>query len=233
MEHNINTKDGVLAFELVRRKMKHIRIRVTGGKRVVVSAPYRCGERVIHAFVRDNEAFIRNRLCALEAQRREHYPAVYANGNSFSFLGERALLHVVPSIKASSVFKNGVLELRVPKGACPKAQFIRWMSRQARSLFAERLACLSPRFSNADGLAISVKRMLTRWGSINTVRRRLSLSVHMMRCDVELIDYVIAHELCHLACLSHSPAFYHALSQHFPHRKALDKRLEDFGLVDF
>jgi hypothetical protein len=233
MEHSLITKDGVLAFELVHRKMKHIRIRVTGGKRVVVSAPYRCGERVIHAFVRDNETFIRSRLCALEAQRREHYPAFYADGNGFSFLGERALLRVVPSIKASSVFKNGVLELRVPKGACPKAQFISWMSRQARRMFAERLACLSPGFANANGLNISVKRMLTRWGSINTFRRRLSLSVHLMRCDVELIDYVIAHELCHLACLNHSPGFYHALAQHFPQRKALDKRLEAFGLVDF
>ncbi len=232
-KRSLMTQDGELAFELMRRSMKHIRIRVTGDKRVVVSAPHRCGESVICAFVKDNESFIRKRLWALEAQRRRFYPALYADGDAFSFLGERVQLRVKPSGKPSAVLRNGVLELGVPEGACPKAQFIRWMSRQACLVFARRLAHISPAFSNADGLRISVRRMLTRWGSINPARRRLSLCVHLVRCEPELIDYVIAHELCHLGNLSHSPAFYRALATHFPQRKALDKRLQAYGLVDF
>lgn len=229
----MKTSGGMLSYKLVRRKMKNIRIHVTGGRCVVVSAPHRCAERVIHAFVRDNEAFIRGRLAALEEQRARYYPALYDEGDTFSFLGQRVRLNVKPSARASAVYQNGILTLKVPPESCAKTLFIRWLTRQARAVFAERLNVVGSRFGGAAGLTMSVKRMLTRWGSINTVRRRLSLAVHLARCDVELIDYVITHELCHLACRSHSQVFYRALEAHYPNRRALDKRLETYGLVDF
>ena len=69
MEYSIKTAGGALDYMLVRRKMKHIRIRVTGEQRVVVSAPHRCAERVIRAFVMDNEAFIRRQLHEVESRR--------------------------------------------------------------------------------------------------------------------------------------------------------------------
>ena len=125
MEQSIKTKDGVIVFLLVRRNMKHIRIRVTGEKQVVVSAPHRCAQRMIHTFVRDNEAFIRRQLDTMEACRANHYPERYEDGDSFSFLGQRAQLRVTPSAKASMAWHDGELELfctagREGKGAvCP------------------------------------------------------------------------------------------------------------------
>ena len=222
-----------MKFELVRRKMKHIRIRVTNGKQVVVSAPYRCAESVILAFVRDNVGFIQKRMDALEEQRARHYPKDYSDGNLFSFMGQRTLLCVQAASRSSSVFKNGVLTLYVPPDGCAKTQFARWINRQARAVFSQRLQLIAQKFSGADNLTLSVKRMLTRWGSINPARRRLSLSVHLIRCDVDLIDYVITHELCHIGCLNHSTAFYRALEAHYPDRRAMDKRLEAYGLVDY
>jgi predicted metal-dependent hydrolase len=233
MEYSIKTDRGVLEFKLVRRKMKNIRIRVTGGRQVVVSAPHRCSERVIHEFIRDSEAFIHGRLGVLEEQRRCYYPATYVDGELFSFLGQRVRLRVQAASRASAVFENNILYLFVPPGGCAKTQFIRWMSGQARMVFLKRLTQIEPWFNGADGLTISVRRMLTRRGSINPTRRRLSLSVHLMRCDQDLIDYVITHELCHLGCLGHSAAFYRALEVHYPNRRAMDKRLEAYGLVDY
>ncbi len=233
MENSVNTAGGVLAYKLVRRKMKHIRIRVTGERRVVVSAPHRCAERVIRAFVQDNESFIRRQLRDMEIRRMRHYPESYSDGDAFSLLGQTACLRILPAARASAVFDSGVLTLHVPPGGCIKTQFIRWISRQARAVFAQRLAVVGSRFPDYDGLTLSAKRMLTRWGSINPARQRLSLSVHLMRCETELIDYVIAHELCHLSCHSHSSAFYCALAAHYPDRRAMDKQLEAYGLVDY
>ena len=95
------------------------------------------------------------------------------------------------------------------------------------------MARLSSDFPDADGLTLSVRRMLTRWGSINPARRRLSLSVHLVRCETELIDYVIRHELCHLRISGHSIGFYRALGAYYPNRADMDKRLKTYGLVDF
>lgn len=233
MECSIIINGSELEYKLVRRKMKHIRIHVTGGRQVVVSAPHRCSENVVHAFVRDSEVFIRKRLAVLEEQRVRHYPAGYADGDEFSFLGKRVRLCIKTAGRVSAALDDGVLTLYVPPGGCAKTQFIRWMNGQARAVFRQRLAFIDTKFSGANGMALSAKRMLTRWGSINPVRRRLSLSVHLMRCDVDLIDYVITHELCHLDCIGHSAVFYRALEAHYPNRRAMDKRLEAYGLVDY
>ncbi len=233
MEYSINTAGGALEYTLVRRRMKNMRIRVTAEQRVMVSAPHRCAQSIISAFVRDNEAFIRKQLSNMEARRVRCYPVSYSDGDTFCLLGHRALLRVLPAARSSAVYEGGVLTLFVPPEGCAKTQFLRWMRGQARVVFAQRLAAMSTLFLDSGGITLSVKNMLTRWGSINPARRRVSLTVHLMRCDPELIDYVIAHELCHLNCRSHSTAFYRALEAHYPNRREMDKRLEAYGLVDY
>jgi len=116
-----------------------------------------------------------------------------------------------------------------------KALFILWSTRTARRVFAERLKIVAPAFPDIsiDKIRISVKNVLGRWGSINTKRHTLSLSVHLLRCETPLIDYVITHELCHYAHSNHSHAFYRLLERYFPNRKSFDKRLSEYGLIDF
>ena len=233
MEYSIQTAGGDLKFKLVRKRMKHIRIRVTGSRQVVVSAPHRCAVGVITEFVKKSEAFILKQLAAVETARARHYPASYADGDKFTYLGGRAVLRVRPAARASAAFKDGVLTLSVPPGGSAKTQFIRWAAREARAVFAQRLAASAAEFSGADGLFVSAKRMLSRWGSINPSKGRLSLSVHLMRCEMDLIDYVIAHELCHIGCMKHNARFYRALESHWPQRREMDRRLAAYGLVDF
>ena len=144
MEYSIQTADGGLQFKLVRRKMKHIRIRVTGARQVAVSAPHRCALGVVTEFVKKSEPFIRKQLAAVETARARHYPATYADGDIFTYLGRRAVLRVRPAKRASAAFEDGVLTLSVPPGGCAKTQFIRWAARQAQAVFAQRLAAQWP-----------------------------------------------------------------------------------------
>jgi len=123
----------------------------------------------------------------------------------------------------------------VPPDGDPKTVFVQWYTKQARLAFAKRLALVITGFEDlpAEELKVSARCMLTRWGSIHITKKRINLSVYLMRCETELIDYVICHELCHLYHRSHSAAFYRELLRHCPQRKALDKQLGVYGLIDF
>lgn len=216
--------------------MKNIRIRVTGEGRVEVSAPPSVPASRITAFVRQHEAFITRRLQEVETRRSAHYPVRYADGDEFSCLGQRMRLHVQAAPRRSAVLSGSTLMLRVPEGAGAeeiKAQFIRWAKTEASRVFSQRLAMLLPQFTGNGTMRLSVRAMTTRWGSINLRRRTMSLSVHLLRCDIALIDYVITHELCHLACPHHTKAFYAALEARCPERAQLDAALEAYGLVGF
>lgn len=226
---------GGLEFHIQRKNMRNMRIRVTGDKRVDVSAPFHLPQSRINAFVAQHETYIKERLKAIEQLRCQYYPKSYTSGDSFHVMGRRLTLRVMREEKAYAGMDGGELVLCVPSGQAAKDVFARFMTRLAKKVFAERMAVLQRKVSPPPQgeLKLSVRNMLTRWGSINTKRLTVSLSVHLLRCESELIDYVILHELCHLKTPSHSRAFYDALEAHCPNRKALDKRLEEYGLVDF
>ena len=224
-----------LKFLIQRKKMKNMRIRVTGNKRVCVSAPQYLPENRIIAFVAQHEAYIKERLESVEAKRSRCYPASYASGDGFFMAGQRCSLRVVRDEKAFAGLNGSELVLCVPPGQSAKTLFARFLTRTAKTVFSQRLALMLTIYNAAPAgeIKLSVRNMLTRWGSINTRRLTLSLSVHLLRCETDLIDYVIMHELCHLQTPSHSRAFYKALEVYFPDRRAYDKRLEEYGLVDF
>ena len=238
MEHDIQINNTCVQFTLIRKKMRNIRIRVTGASKVVVSAPYHSSENSIHQAILANGAFILQEINEFNHKRNLYYPKRYLSGDHFWYLGEKTPLIVTVSGQTSASHEDNMLVLHVPKNAdyrYRKALFILWMERQAKGVFAERLEAISKKFPTLalQNVRLTVKNMLTRWGSINTQRQSIHLTVHLLRCEPELIDYVIIHELCHFRHNNHSKAFYEVLSEYCPNRKQLDKKLRDYSLIDF
>jgi predicted metal-dependent hydrolase len=224
-------------YIILRKRIKSMRIRVTGASEVIVSAPLYIPEGRIVKFVEDNKLEISDRLKRINNKMYSSYPVNYSEGEAFLYLGEKIRLRIIDFGRSSYLY-NSELFIHVPKNSDlskRKAAFIRWIKRQAQEVFLERANNIIPLFHDIvkNELRITVKNMLTRWGSINTARQSISLSIHLIRCDTELIDYIITHELCHLIYKNHSKAFYRELEKFFPERKRLDRRLEEYGLVDF
>ncbi|MGI5849018.1 MAG: M48 family metallopeptidase [Christensenellales bacterium] len=238
MNYTITTDKGSIDYTLIRKKMKSIRIRVTGASKVVVSAPYHTAQSRIDQFVQNNNTFILSHLEDINSKRRLHYPADYQNGDTFWCLGKEMLLRVDESANRYAILNDDILSLHMPQGSDfsqRKVLFILWMNRYAKVIFSQRAEKILPEFSDLvkQSMHISVKNMLTRWGSINTKRYTISLTVHLLRCEIPLIDYVIKHELCHFAYANHTKAFYQMLDKHCPGYKQLDKKLSAYGLIDF
>lgn len=60
--------------------------------------------------------------------------------------------------------------------------------------------------------AVTWRNQNSRWGSCSA-RGRLSLNVRLLFLASELADYVLAHELAHLAHPDHSPAFWRRVDE--------------------
>ena len=85
-----------------------------------------------------------------------------------------------------------------------------WYARQAKTLFAESLARVWPRFAefNLTRPTLFVRQMRSRWGSCTPRTARIRLSPELVRARPECLDYVLLHECCHLLVGDHSKAFY-------------------------
>ena len=106
-----------------------------------------------------------------------------------------------------------------------------WYRARARAKFAERLEVSLARFPEPELFrprGLIVRRMRQRWGSLSP-SSRLLLNRRLIEAPVDAIDYVITHELCHIAEPHHAAAFFALLDRillDWPHRKErLERRM--------
>ena len=94
----------------------------------------------------------------------------------------------------------------------PQAELLRQQLKRAVpplvGYWAERMGVDMPE--------IAVRRMTTRWGTCNTVTKRVTLNLELARRDPELLEYVIVHELAHLIERGHNERFYAVMDAHMP-----------------
>lgn len=101
------------------------------------------------------------------------------------------------------------------------------LDREAKSYLPRRLHYLAEqygfnysqvRYSNAKG----------RWGSCSS-RGVISLNVALMNIPMEIVDYVLVHELCHTRHLNHSPLFWSEVERCYTDYKSVRKQLKSFS----
>jgi len=71
---------------------------------------------------------------------------------------------------------------------------------------------------------VFIRNTRSRWGSCST-RGNLNFNYKVALLPEELRDYIIVHELCHLAEFNHSPAFWAQVARTFPHHRTLRRAL--------
>jgi predicted metal-dependent hydrolase len=74
---------------------------------------------------------------------------------------------------------------------------------------------------------ISIRSQRTRWGSASS-RGNLSFNYRIIFLPPELQDLIIAHELCHLQEMNHSPAFWSLVEKAIPDYRRLRKELRRY-----
>jgi len=72
---------------------------------------------------------------------------------------------------------------------------------------------------------VTFRSQRTRWGSCS-VKNNISLNIRLFTLPLELIDYVLLHELVHLEIKNHSSSFWHELQRLMPDARARSARLK-------
>jgi predicted metal-dependent hydrolase len=109
--------------------------------------------------------------------------------------------------------------LHVPGPAATLAARLRaWLKARAR----DRLAAASDRHAARLGLGygrLTLRDTRSRWGSCSA-RGGLSYSWRLILAPPDVLDYVAAHEVAHLAEMNHSPAFWAVVARLRPDYEA-------------
>ena len=113
--------------------------------------------------------------------------------------------------------------------AQPKAEsvFTAWYRTQARMVLTERVKFFARKYGFKVG-KIRISSARTRWGSCSA-KETLSFTWRLVMAPLDVIDYVVVHELCHLRELNHSKAFWARVEKILPDYKKRRRWLKDNG----
>lgn len=227
--------DEKICFELFSRPRlsDKVQIKVHPDCRVIVSAPIEADDDSVLTAVKKRGRWIYKQLVTFRKQSEYTTPRRYVSGESHQYLGKKYLLKVIeaPQHPQNVKLLRGKLEVSVriksPDKVCELLS--EWYKSRAKEIFSKRLdAMLEQALWVTERPSIRTFTMQTQWGSCSP-NGRLTLNPHLVKAPRDCIDYVILHELCHIAEHNHSDRFYRLMNQVMPNWERTKQRLDSMA----
>lgn len=210
---------------LIRAKRRTIALIVERDGSLTVRAPRRATLNDIYSFIHEKTDWIlrsREKLKAIKPVTNKEY----VDGELFLFLGQEYELRLVPPQRPVLKFDGG-FTLSASARERGEQAFIKWYKTQALTIFTERVN----HYANIHGFIpkqVKVNSAKTRWGSC-TSTGTINFTWRLVMAPLEVIDYVVLHELAHLKIKDHSPRFWKLMESLCPDFKRQRKWLREHG----
>jgi predicted metal-dependent hydrolase len=206
--------------KIFRSKRRTLALVVTHDAQLIVHAPIAIADSAINDFIsRKSDWIIKRQEKALS---QKVIPKTFVDGEGFLYLGQSYRLRI---IEKGDIALTDYLEF--PRSFLPDANLymIKWYKKRAFKKISERVRL----YANSTGLKCPLPKITSaekRWGSCGP-RGTLSFSWRLVMAPLEIIDYVVVHELTHLLEKNHSRAFWRKVSLVMPGHESCKKWLRE------
>jgi predicted metal-dependent hydrolase len=141
--------------------------------------------------------------------------------------------HNNPNLKAN--IKENIFHIYLPQIWPSEDQQIgislmlrKMIAKKMRSDMIDRVIQLNQLYFQKDISTLRLKYNTSNWGSCSR-KKNLNFSTRLLLAPLEVIDYVIVHELAHLIEMNHSSKFWAIVEKADPTFRAKEKWLKDHG----
>lgn len=221
----------VIDYILIRRDRTTLEISVEPDMSVVVVAPLDAPAEAIGEKVRKRAAWVRRQQRYFSQFLPRTPERRFVSGETHRYLGRQYRLKVLGGEARDVKMRRGFIVVSSDEPENPhvtKKLVSDWYRERAHIKFRERLEHNLTRFPNPEAFTpkrLIVRQLRQRWGSMSP-GSRLLLNSRLIEAPVDAIDYVITHELCHIAEPHHGPGFFELLTRILPDWQKRKERLE-------
>ena len=229
--HSVKYGEHRIDFIIRRRDRMTLEIAVEPDSSVVVAAPKSAALDVICEKVRKRAAWIRRQQQYFIQFLPRTPDRRYVAGETHLYLGRQYRLKVVLSVQATVMLARGFILVKThrPDRSENTRELVEaWYRARAYVKFSERLEINLLRFPTPEDFrprSLIVRQLRQRWGSM-LPSSRLLLNRRLIEAPIDAIDYVITHELCHIAVPHHGTEFFKLLDRILPDWPKRKHRLE-------
>lgn len=206
-----------IQYEIIRsRRRKNATITVFPDQKVTIAIPAEIEKDQAQVIMLKKAPWVVRKIDLFQCISHENSGKEYVNGETFLYLGRQYRLKIFESQSKSSAKLIGkYLCVTLPEGLGPdKENLIRqliysWYQAHAAEKIKEVIDfyCRKSSLQTPD---FKVKNQQKRWGSC-TDKNQLIFNVRIAMAPVSQLEYIVAHELCHMRYKDHSPKFWNLL----------------------
>jgi predicted metal-dependent hydrolase len=221
----LENKMPVKVDQIIRSKRRTLALIVKPDGSLVVRAPLRASEKSIREFIEQHIDWIARKQAEARAARPAT-PKQYLPGETFPYLGNTYSLEIVKNQKKPLLLDETFKLSEAAQGKA-KLAFERWYRLQAKQVLIERVLHYASQYG-FQYKKIGITSARTRWGSCSA-DGSLNFAWRLILNPMELVDYVVVHELVHTVFHNHSKRFWKRVETILPDYKERRKWLRRNG----
>ncbi len=228
MLRKLEVNGRTIEYELTRKNVKNINMRIGAESVIKVSASNRTTiEMIEKALIKNADYIFKTQEKIKKAKEKEPAPLSYKNGEFIRIFGNDCQLKILYG-NNKVISDNGCIVIYA-KEPDNKELIEKLCDKYLRTLVTENINkwCreIFPRFEkyNIAYPEINFRKMKARWGSCHSNKGRIFFNTELIRKSEAFCRYVIVHELSHFVHPNHSADFYKVVAEIMPdYKTAID-----------
>ena len=234
MRLSFNHGEEKIEFEVIYRKRKTLSIKIEAPGIITVIAPEKTKSDVILNIVKNKESWIIKKLSEMKEKEDLKTEHAYINGEDFLYLGLNYALQITINESVKKPFiklDEDLLYMTINENNSDKIrelleEWYRWM---AYEKIMERIEYYQIYF-NVKPNNIKIKKQEKRWGSCSS-KKDLFFNWKIIMAPLKVLDYIVVHEMSHMAYMNHSRDFWDLVERIMPDYRLRKEWLKKNGVT--
>jgi predicted metal-dependent hydrolase len=214
---------GVKEITVERRLVKRARITVDEDMRVRVVLPLDFSQADIDALIQRKAVWVQKQLAFFKGRRNAR---IRVRRNEILYLGEVYTFRLLPGLRRNFAINTTGKTIFAGINLLADGALEQWYRKEAKRIIMGRLA----HFADTNHFTynrVFIRDQKTLWGSCSS-ERNLSFNWRLIQSPLEIIDYIVVHELVHTEILRHTGDFWAKVGALYPQYRQARVWLKNF-----
>ncbi|EDK88684.1 M48 family metallopeptidase [Fusobacterium nucleatum] len=223
--YNIIRSDKV-EYTVTKKKIKNFIIRIYPDLRIAVSVPLHASNKDIENFIQSKKEWIETILEKIKVAKENKNTL---KESSIKILGKEIDKKIIESdlerIRLTNtsiyIYSKEIDNTQIDK------KLLEWKVEKLKAILDEYLNKYT-KLLNINIDYYQIKKLSSAWGIYHKKENYISFNSDLIEKDIDCIEYVVLHELCHIFYMNHQKDFWALVEKYMPDYKVRRKNLKTF-----
>ena len=223
--YNIVRSDKV-EYTITKKKIKNFIIRIYPDLRIAISVPLHASNKDIENFIQSKKEWIETTLKKIKIAKENKNNL---KENIIKILGKEIEKKIIESdlerIRLTDtsiyIYSNDIDNAKIEK------KLLEWKVEKLKVILEEYLEKYT-KLLNTNINYYQIKKISSAWGIYHKKENYITFNFDLIEKDIECIEYVVLHELCHIFYMNHQKNFWTLVEKYMPDYKIRRKKLKTF-----